>query len=389
MAEKILIVDDDLETLRLMGMMLQRQGYLIIAANNGRQAITSVHTEHPDLIVLDVMMPDMDGYQVAREVRGDPETQNIPILMFTAKSQVDDKVAGYESGADDYLTKPVHPAELAARVKVLLSRVKLRGVTPSVPQSSSVKSRGHMIAVIAPKGGLGVSTLVLNLGISIYTKTREEVIAAELRPGHGTWGLDLGFNDFEGLNRLLRRHSTEINPSLVEKELIRTTYGARLLMTTSRLKDVELITASDQMLAVVKALPLLANVILLDIGAAITPGISNVLSACQEAILVTEPFPGTINQARILVDELNALEFGRSKLMSLVVFNRVRADIQVPMAQIQEKLGLTAAQVIPPAPEQAYQAALQFQPLAQIQTDGLVSQQFSRLADYIIQRIKK
>jgi len=120
MADKILIVDDDLETLRLVGLMLQRQGYEILAANNGNQALLQARSEKPDLIVLDVMMPEMDGFQFSQQLRKDPDVGNIPILMFTAKGQVDDKVAGYEAGADDYLTKPVHPAELVAISKPCL-----------------------------------------------------------------------------------------------------------------------------------------------------------------------------------------------------------------------------------------------------------------------------
>jgi Response regulators consisting of a CheY-like receiver domain and a winged-helix DNA-binding domain len=95
---KILIVDDDLETLRLVGLMLQRQGYEISAANSGSQALGLARSESPDLIVLDIMMPEMDGLQFSQRVRKDPAIAAIPILMFTAKSQVDDKVAGYEAG---------------------------------------------------------------------------------------------------------------------------------------------------------------------------------------------------------------------------------------------------------------------------------------------------
>src|SRR5512147_2968384 len=122
MAEKILIVDDDIDSLKLIGMMLQRQGYEIVAASNGQQALGRAHADQPDLIILDVMMPDMDGYEVCRRLRHDPATQTIPIIMFTAKTLVDDKVAGFEAGADDYLTKPTHPAELASRVKAVIAR---------------------------------------------------------------------------------------------------------------------------------------------------------------------------------------------------------------------------------------------------------------------------
>ena len=114
MAEKILIVDDDIDSLKLIGLMLQRQGYEISAASAGGQAINKAAAENPDLIILDVMMPDMDGYEVCRRLRADTTTQHIPIIMFTAKTLVDDKVSGFEAGADDYLTKPTHPAELAA-----------------------------------------------------------------------------------------------------------------------------------------------------------------------------------------------------------------------------------------------------------------------------------
>src|SRR5260370_5126814 len=109
MGEKILIVDDDIDSLKLIGLMLQRQGYEIAAASAGGQAVTKAAQEHPDLIILDVMMPDMDGFEVCRRLRADPNTVGIPIIMFTARTLVDDKMTGFETGADDYLLKPTPP----------------------------------------------------------------------------------------------------------------------------------------------------------------------------------------------------------------------------------------------------------------------------------------
>ena len=120
MAEKILIVDDDLDTLRLVGLMLQRQGYQISAATNGQQGLEKAFSEDPDLILLDVMMPDMDGYEVTRRLRQNPSTMETPILMFTAKTQLDDKVIGFEVGANDYLTKPVDEDLLLRKLKEYL-----------------------------------------------------------------------------------------------------------------------------------------------------------------------------------------------------------------------------------------------------------------------------
>ncbi len=138
MAEKILIIDDDVDTLKLVGLMLERQGYRIAVASNGTLGISRAAVEKPDLILLDVMMPDLDGYEVTRRLRAEPGLAHIPIIMFTAKSMVDDKVAGFEAGVDDYLTKPTHPAELTAHVKAVLSRTASAKAPPEPSRERSV-----------------------------------------------------------------------------------------------------------------------------------------------------------------------------------------------------------------------------------------------------------
>src|SRR5512141_639166 len=157
MSEKILIIDDDVDTLRLVGLMLQRQGYVIVAATSGEQGLEKAFEERPDVILLDVMMPEMDGYEVTRRLRKNPVTSTTPILLFTAKTQLDDKVTGFEAGADDYLTKPTHPAELQAHIRALLARVH-----PKKPEEMDTAVREHharVVGVLAVRGGLGTSTL--------------------------------------------------------------------------------------------------------------------------------------------------------------------------------------------------------------------------------------
>ena len=202
MADKILIIDDDVDTLRLVGLMLQRQGYQIIAATNGEQGLAKALEERPDLILLDVMMPDMDGYEVTRRLRKNPTTQSTPILMFTAKTQLDDKVAGFEVGADDYLTKPTHPAELQAHVKALLGRVAVKHDEDLATQSH--EHHGHVIGILSVRGGLGVSSVTTNVAASLFNRTQSDVILSELIPGQGTIGMDLGLPSQKGLTKFSR-----------------------------------------------------------------------------------------------------------------------------------------------------------------------------------------
>lgn len=379
MADKVLIVDDDVQTLRLVGLMLERQGYKILAANNGAQALQMAHSEHPDVILLDVMMPDLDGYEVTRRLRRDSETANIPILMFTAKTQVDDKISGYEAGVDDYLTKPIHPAELTAHMRALLQRSKTRTATS--------RERGYVIGVLAAKGGEGVSTLALNLAIAFHQKTKAEVIAAEVRPGQGTWGIELGNNLTDGLSHLMQMRAQDITAAAIENELARMPSGIRLLMASPKAKDSELMGATDQLESIVENLPLLAKLVMLDIGTNYIPGYDMLLNQCNEVIVVTAPFPANVQRTRFLIDDLGSKGFGRSKLMSVVSINRIRADVQLSLAQMQETLGVPVAQVIPPAPEIAFQAANRNIPLIQVQIGGVLGQQYSSLAERLIQRV--
>lgn len=379
MAEKILFIDDDPETLRLVTLILHRQGYQVLTATSGAQGLAMAASELPDIILLDVMMPDMDGYQVARSLRQTPETARTPIMMFTARRMVDDKVAGYESGVDDYITKPVHPKELSARMKALLARGAKVGTGPLTP-------RARVIGFVAPKGGLGVSTLVLNLALQIYRQSRAQVIAAELRPGHGTWGMELGFANASGLNNLLRLKPAQINLAAVEAELIQTSFGIRLLLAGNHARDTEGINATAQLEAVLQELSLMANYVMVDIGAVIQPGIEKIAAKCQEIFVVTEPYPGSVQRTRLLVDDLRGFGFGKNKILNVVMVNRQRVDMQLTMNQVQEILGQQVLQIIPPAPELSFNAAMRSMPMAALQPEGTFTLQLNGLVDQIIAR---
>ena len=124
MAEKILIADDEESLVEFIGRALNKQGYRVITAYDGDNALFLIGEELPDLVILDLMMPLMDGWEVCRRAKSDPATKDMPILMLTARSSADDAVQGLDLGADDYMRKPFSLDELLARVRVLLRRKK-------------------------------------------------------------------------------------------------------------------------------------------------------------------------------------------------------------------------------------------------------------------------
>jgi diguanylate cyclase (GGDEF)-like protein len=123
--KRILVVDDDRNLRKIIQTNLELAGYDVSTAPNGEEALKLLDAMHPDLVVLDVMMPLMDGYEVARRIRRHPANTHVPIIMLTAKSEVEDKLAGFEAGADDYITKPFGPQELLARVRAKIRRVEV------------------------------------------------------------------------------------------------------------------------------------------------------------------------------------------------------------------------------------------------------------------------
>lgn len=123
---KILVIEDESDLLEVIQYNLEREGHKVIACRNGEQGLSRIRTDNPDLVILDLMLPGLDGVEVCRRVKADPVTRAIPIIMVTAKSEESDIVLGLGIGADDYITKPFSPKELVARVKVVLRRGPLK-----------------------------------------------------------------------------------------------------------------------------------------------------------------------------------------------------------------------------------------------------------------------
>ena len=120
--ERILVIEDEPDILEVMEYNLRREGYRVTGVRDGEEGLERIRREFPDAVLLDLMLPGLDGLELCRRVKGDPNLRAIPVIMVTAKGEVDDVVAGLEAGADDYIAKPFRPRELVARVKAVIRR---------------------------------------------------------------------------------------------------------------------------------------------------------------------------------------------------------------------------------------------------------------------------
>ncbi len=371
MSEKILIVDDDIDSLKLIGLMLQRHGYEVVAANAGMQALAKASSDHPDLIILDIMMPDMDGYEVCRRLRSNSETRSIPIIMFTAKTLVDDKVAGFEAGADDYLTKPTHPAELASRVKAILAR--------SANQRRQDNRKGMTIGVIGAKGGVGTTTIALNIAASLFV-ANENPILADFRLGSGSLGITLGFDNATGMANTLVKPASEIRSSSIEKEFAIHPSGLRSLLSSARPKEAQMKFPIETALATISTLRTMSKQTVFDLGHRYDDSVSRLQREMDQIVLVVEPFDVALKMAQKLLQELEASGSGSGRV-HIVVVNRSQTNIQTPWNEVEHILGRELRAIISAAPELAYQAARSAMPIVMYQPNTIVSNQLLKLAE--------
>ena len=379
MAQTILIIDDDIDTLKLVGIMLERKGFRILASTTGEKGLQLANKEHPDLVLLDVMIPDINGYEIARSIRTNPATENTPIIMFTARSQVDDKVEGLEAGADAYITKPARPRELFAQVNSVLKRAPQHSSAPT----AIVADKGTLIGIISAKGGIGNSTLATNLAIEIHNQSDKETILTDFRPGQGTIGMDLDIQNTSGLIQLLDEEPGTDISDFFPDVLTEHKTGIKTLLSSYHPSDSKYITHVEQFFQIAKKLPYLATYTILDLGPSLTPINTQILPECDKILICLEPSPSNVTQTRILIQDLINSGIGDGRFITVLI-NRQRSGVQLSREQTENQLERKIDQIFTPAPELAYQAAAKNIPIIQRPEESMTTEQFRDLAKLIL-----
>ena len=192
MATRVLVVDDDLNIQRVLVFALKQEGYEVTVASNGAAGVEMALDARPDLILMDVAMPKLDGYAATQQIRAaEKGVGRVPIIMLTSEADVEQRVRGLRAGADDDIVKPFHPLELMARIKALLARGG-----PTVAKTDEAPMLGKLCAFYPAKGGVGTTTIAINTGIALARelKRRTALIDANLQFGDLRVFLDLGLD---------------------------------------------------------------------------------------------------------------------------------------------------------------------------------------------------
>lgn len=375
MADHILIVDDDVDSLKLIGLMLQRHGYEVTTMNKGSQALAYIESNTPDLIILDVMMPDMNGLDISRHLRSHTRTQDIPIIMFTAKTMIDDKVKGFEAGADDYLTKPTHPTELASRVRAMLESRQPRAAEPEAIDA------GVVYGVLGVKGGVGTSTVALNLAAAML-KAGDNPILSDFRLGYGTIGLSLGLKT-QGMTNAIRRELRSAND--LEQQFVTHQSGLRGLLSTAHPQESYINIAPNQAVAIVQGLQQRSSHTVLDLGHGLSNLNEALLRQVDRLLLTIEATPVALQMANILLKQLE--QFIDRKFISVVVVQRTLSTLQTPWPEIENRLQCEVLAMIAASPDLVVRAMQQKTAMVLLDPSARVSGQFTKLAEDLKQRI--
>lgn len=368
MTHKILIVDDEPNILRMLEYALTGAGYEVALAKNGQEALQTLHAGPVDLVILDVMLPDMSGIKICQRLRTIKGLVALPVIMLSARGQVVDKVAGLEAGADEYVTKPVDSDELIARVAALLNRTQRL-------QQAQARQTGRVIGFIGAKGGVGTTTAALNIAAAL-TRQGKTVTAVELRSHLGTFSAHLGGSFGGNLADLLTLETAAISEQVLNNHLIEHQGGLRLLFGPQRCEQFKPIEPGYAE-AILKNLNTMADYTIVDLPGYPSEASRTALQLCHLTILVVEPEPVCLAAGQSMLELLKSWGIRRHAIR-ILVNNRNAATVKPD--DLKTYFGCDLLGVVPPAKEVYLAAQLKQVPLVFLQPDSLTAIQLSGIA---------
>jgi pilus assembly protein CpaE len=291
----ILIIDDDPNVTRLVEFALSRADHRVLTARDGETGLSITQTEHPDLVIADVMMPKLNGYEYCRRVRGQKDLVDIPILIFSARFQPIDRQTALEAGATDYVPKTVGASELVAHIENLL-----RG-----PASTAKAKLGSVVAVFSLRGGVGVTSLAVNLSIAFALSRQLPVALVDMAPLAGHTALMLNLRPTGSLRKALEAEKG-INVETLQPHWQVHETGVQVLsspVSPAEADEVPPTLVQPLATALCQAFPLA----LLDLPPLLSDTTAAALTSADRVLLVVTPEVASLQSTVVALQALNTL----------------------------------------------------------------------------------
>ena len=343
MAIKILAVDDSPIISKLVSGTLTQAGYEVITAASGTEGLKRAEADHPDLIILDVMMPDLDGYSVCQQLRKNRATARLPIMMLTGQDSLEEKVKGFDAGADDYMIKPFQPAELQARVAVLLRRA-----APQAQASVAEPIHGKTVAVFSLRGGVGVSMVAGNLAVGLAQLWGLPTVLVDLSLTAGHAALMLNLSPRTTWADLAQMPVAEIEMEVLNQVLLTHVSGTRVLAAPRRVEQGELLTA-EKIAGVLKILSRNFQYVVIDLPHDFRDTTLVALDQADEIMVLLAPELAAVMNGSTTLEVFDALGYSKDKARLTLNYISERRDLA--RAGIEEALKRPINVIIPYAPE--------------------------------------
>jgi DNA-binding response OmpR family regulator len=370
---KILIVDDEPNVLRMVGYTLHTEGFEVIVAQSGSQALSKIQTEAPDLVILDVMMPDMSGIEVCEHLRNRQATLTLPIIMLSASSQVPDKVKCFAAGADEYIVKPITPEELIARVKALL--LHYQQVRPSLR-----KQPGKVFGFIGAKGGVGTTSIALNIA-TVLALQQKKVLAVEIRSTYGTFSAQLNLAKHQGLVHLCKTDLKDLEEREINMNIIDLPSGLKLLVGPQDITEYGEIEP-QQLEAIIRIIASMFEYTILDISCLCSGASQAAIQYCDLVALIVEPESAAIASGIVAADQIKSWGVPMGKL-NIIVVNRAPLAIPRKLDQITNQLEREILGVIPNAADSCIAAQNAGLPIVMYRPDSDIAKAYLEITKRI------
>ncbi len=375
MAYRILLVDDDPALLRMLGLALHRAGYEVVGALNGPEALEKAQQALPDLVILDIMMPYMDGFEVCRRLRALPNGERIIIVMLSVLDRVESKLDGFSAGADDYLVKPVTVEEMLARVQVLLAR---RGQIAEAKQ----RVQARTVAWIGAKGGVGTTTLAVNMAL-IGAQDDRHTILIDLHPQGGMVAEQLGVTVHQSLGDIGQQAVEALDSRMLRRYLITYNNRLRILAAPPVPQRAENTLSPQHVRALLDHLATRADLLVVDLPARLCPMTQTVLERTDRIVLVTEADKLAIGAAGRWLQMLAAHGI-TGDVVEVVAVNRIGGATSHNKTELEQMLGTSIRALISYAADACLFALKTSTPIVQQQRGALVEQQIRELAQQLL-----